>query len=85
MTGRGLSPCRAYIVPDSGTMTCEKPWPHGGQHQANGHAWTQPAPLTCALCGSNRWNDETVSWLPLHGDDRRPYCAGDCDQAVLHA
>jgi hypothetical protein len=35
-------------------------------------------PLECGFCWAPRWNDESVTWLPLYGPDRVPYCANTC-------
>lgn len=40
-------------------------------------------PLKCGFCGAERWNDETVAWLPLRGDHRTPYCANTCARWVM--
>lgn len=40
-------------------------------------------PLTCGYCGTAKWNDESVTWLPLAGDYRRPYCADTCARYVM--
>lgn len=37
-----------------------------------------PRPLECAFCYAPRWNDESVTWFPLYGPDRKPYCRWAC-------
>lgn len=43
----------------------------------------QRPPLECSYCFAERWNDETVVWLPLRGGERRPYCANTCGRYVM--
>lgn len=44
---------------------------------------TLPPPLQCARCGASRWNDESVTWLPLRGLYRHPYCSFFCAHVVM--
>lgn len=37
-----------------------------------------PRPLTCSFCYTPRWNDESVTWWPLYGPNRLPYCSRTC-------
>lgn len=38
----------------------------------------QTPPLECAFCYAPRWNDESVTWWPLYGPNRLPYCRWTC-------
>lgn len=40
-------------------------------------------PLECGFCGAKRWNDESVNWIPLRGEYRKPYCANTCTRWVM--
>lgn len=43
-----------------------------------GHIWNDDRHVECALCGSRRRNDRSVTWLGRTWKDRHPYCAEDC-------